>query len=101
MWQLMMFSLRTRDSVAGNERCTHSLFRNSYAMAQRAIREVDGKRLLSQWLPEAWATEAINADVTPLLGIQTRKAFTVSGSPPNWAELAAACVFVDFPRFPA
>jgi hypothetical protein len=38
-------------------------------MAQKAIHEVpvDGKRLLSQWLPKAWSEEALNGtDVMPL-----------------------------------
>ena len=56
-------------------------------MAQRAIREVDGKRLLSQWLPEAWE----NSDATPISSFQTHKPFTVTGTP-AWDALAATSV---------
>lgn len=56
-------------------------------MAQRAIREVDGKRLLAQWLPEAWE----NSDKTPLESFQSLKPFTVAGEP-AWEELAAKSV---------
>jgi hypothetical protein len=61
-------------------------------MAERAIREVDGKRLLSQWLPEAWEKVSVVPDLAPLAGIQGKKPFTVSVENANWALLEAAYV---------
>jgi hypothetical protein len=65
-------------------------------MAQKAIREVDGKRLLSQWLPKAWSEEAFNgADVTPLQALRDRRAFGVAapagGGPIAWDTVVARC----------
>lgn len=59
-------------------------------MAQRAIREVDGKRLLTQWLPEVWSSVS---DVAPTVlgGLTDRKPFLVANNT-SWDELAAAYV---------
>jgi hypothetical protein len=61
-------------------------------MAERAIREVDGKRLLSQWLPEAWEKVSVVPDMAPLAGIQGKKPFTVCVENVDWALLEAAYV---------
>lgn len=57
------------------------------AMAQRAIREVDGKRLLAQWMKDAWD---IGFGVEALDGMTARQAFTVEGPTVNWTALADA-----------
>ena len=61
------------------------------AMAQRAIREVDGKRLLAQWMKDAWD---IGFGVEALDGMTARQAFTVEGPTVNWTALADAYVAV-------
>ncbi len=58
-------------------------------MAQRAIREVDGKRLLAQWMKDAWD---IGFGVEALDGMTARQPFSVVGPTVDWTALADAYV---------
>jgi hypothetical protein len=70
----------------------------SFLQAQRAIREVDGKRFLSQWLPKAWEEVCGGADAAPLAGFSENKAFGVQAKGEtgavDWDALLLAYVLV-------
>jgi hypothetical protein len=103
----MTLNPRTPHSLVKSLTLLHGAFPSVF-QAQRAIREVDGKRLVTQWLPKAW--EQVNtdfSDASSLDGLRAQKAFGVSpvDGVINWDALAVAYVthhiMLRHPRSPS